>query len=83
MFAFIIRRVLWMFFLLLVISFITFIIFTTLPSADPVLLRAGRARSPELIASLTKSLGLDKPWYEQYWIYLRQLVFHFDFGYSF
>ncbi len=83
MLAFIIRRVLWMFVLLLVISFITFIIFTTLPSADPVLLRAGRRASPELIASLTKTLGLDKPWYEQYWIYLRDLLFHFDFGYSY
>ena len=83
MLAFIIRRVLWMFVLLIVISFITFIIFTTLPSADPVLLRAGRRASPELIASLTKTLGLDKPWYEQYWIYLRNLLFHFDFGYSY
>ena len=83
MFAFIIRRVLWMFFLLLVISFITFIIFTTLPSADPVLLRAGRNATPELIKSLTKTLGLDKPWYEQYWIYLKGLVLHFDFGYSY
>ena len=65
MLAFIIRRVLWMFVLLLVISFITFVIFTTLPSADPVLLRAGRNATPELIASLTKTLGLDQPWYEQ------------------
>ena len=83
MLAFIIRRVLWMFVLLLVVSFITFIIFTTLPSADPVLLRAGRARSPEVIEQLTKTLGLDKPWYEQYWIYLKNLVLHFDFGYSY
>ena len=83
MLTFIIRRLLWMLVLLLVISFITFIIFTTLPSADPVLLRAGRTRSPELIASLTKTLGLDKPWYVQYWIYLKHLVFHFDFGYSY
>ncbi len=83
MLTFIVRRVLWMFVLLIVISFITFIIFTTLPSADPVLLRAGRRASPELIASLTKTLGLDKPWYEQYWIYLRNLLFHFDFGYSY
>lgn len=83
MLAFIVRRVLWMFVLLLVISFITFIIFTTLPSADPVLLRAGRNATPELIESLTRTLGLDKPWYEQYWIYLRDLVFDFDFGYSY
>lgn len=83
MLAFIIRRVLWMSVLLLVISFITFIIFTTLPSADPVLLRAGRNATPERIASLTKTLGLDKPWYEQYWIYLKGLLFHFDFGFSY
>ena len=28
-------------------------------------------------------LGLDKPIYEQYWIYMRDLVLHFDFGYSY
>ena len=42
MIPFIIRRLLWMVVLLLVISFLTFVIFYTLPAADPATLRAGR-----------------------------------------
>jgi peptide/nickel transport system permease protein len=83
MVPFIIRRLLWMVVLLLVISFLTFIIFYTLPAADPAQLRAGRQPTPELLASIRETLGLDKPWYVQYGKYLERLVLHFDFGYSY
>ena len=83
MFSFIVRRLLWMVVLLFVISFLTFIIFYTLPAADPAALRAGRNPTPELLDTLRKTLGLDKPWYVQYGKYLDRLVFHFDFGYSY
>ncbi len=83
MIPFIIRRLLWMVVLLLVISFLTFVIFYTLPAADPATLRAGRQPSPELLATIRHTLGLDRPWYIQYLKYLERLVFHFDFGYSF
>ena len=82
MLAYIIRRLLWSVLLLLVISFLTFVMFFVLPSADPALLRAGRNPTPELIASINETLGLDKPWYIQYLKYLQNLIFHFDFGYS-
>ena len=83
MVAYIIRRLLWSVFLLLAVSLIAFCIFILLPSADPALLRAGRQPTPELIAAIREQLGLDKPWYAQYWIYLKDLVLHFDFGYSY
>src|ERR671939_365598 len=83
MITFIVRRLLWMVLLLLVISFLTFLIFYTLPSADPAALRAGRQPTPELLASIRHTLGLDKPWYVQYLKYLERLVFHFDFGYTY
>ena len=83
MIPFIIRRLLWMVVLLFVISLLTFIIFYTLPAADPAALRAGRQPTPELLASIRHTLGLDRPWYIQYLKYLQRLVFHFDFGYSF
>src|ERR687888_276814 len=83
MVTFIIRRLLWMVVLLLVISFLTFLIFYTLPSADPALLRAGKQPTPELVATIRKQLGLDQPFYIQYLKYLQRLVFHFDFGYSY
>jgi peptide/nickel transport system permease protein len=81
--AFIVRRLLWAVLLLLVVSFITFVVFMVLPSADPALLRAGRNPSPEVVAAIRHNLGLDKPWPVQYWIYVKNLVLHFDFGYSY
>jgi peptide/nickel transport system permease protein len=81
--GFVVRRLLWMVVLLVVISFLTFVIFYTLPAADPAALRAGRQPTPELLASIRHTLGLDRPWYIQYLKYVDRLVFHFDFGYSF
>jgi peptide/nickel transport system permease protein len=83
MIPYIIRRLLWAVVLLLVVSFITFLMFVVLPSADPALLRAGRNPSPEVVQAIRENLGLDKPWYVQYGIYIRDLVLHFDFGYSY
>ena len=85
MVTYIIRRLLWMIVLLLVVSFLTFIIFYVLPSADPA--RAARRpqrRRRSCVAAIRQTLGLDKPWYVQYWkLPRRDLVFHFDFGYSY
>jgi len=83
MIPYIIRRLLWAVVLLLVVSFITFVMFQVLPSADPALLRAGRNPSPEVVAAIRHNLGLDKPWPVQYWIYIKNLILHFDFGYSY
>jgi len=80
---YVVRRILWGVFLLLVVSALTFVIFYTFPSADPATLRAGRQATPQLIASIRHSLGLDQPVYVQYWRYLKGLVLHFDLGYSY
>jgi peptide/nickel transport system permease protein len=81
--AFVVRRLLWSALLLLLISFVTFVVFVILPSADPALLRAGRNPTPELVASIRETLGLDKPWYVQYGMYVKDVALHFDFGYSY
>ncbi len=81
--GFIVRRLLWMVVLLFVISVINFFIFSVLPSADPVLLRAGRTASPELIQTITKQLGLDKSKPEQYVIYMKNVITKADFGFSY
>jgi peptide/nickel transport system permease protein len=80
---YIIRRLLWVIVLLFVVSIVTFGIFYLLPSADPAVLRAGRAPNPQLIANIRHSLGLDKPFYVQYFRYMKGLILHFDFGYSY
>jgi peptide/nickel transport system permease protein len=80
---YIIRRLLWVIVLLFLVSFITFVIFYLLPTADPASLRAGRQPNPELVEQIRHNLGLDNPWYQQYYDYMNRLVLHFDFGYSF
>jgi peptide/nickel transport system permease protein len=83
MLAYIIRRLLWVVLLLFVVSALTFVIFYLLPSADPALLRAGRQPDPQLVEQIRHNLGLDKPWYAQYFDYMKQVFLHFDFGYSY
>jgi peptide/nickel transport system permease protein len=68
---------------LLFVIALTFVIFYVLPSADPAALRAGRSPSPETLAAIREQLGLDKPLYEQFWLYIKGLVLHFDLGNSF
>ena len=80
---YVVRRLLWGVVLLFVVSALTFLIFTTFPSADPAALRAGRQATPQLIAQIRHTLGLDQPVYVQYWRYLKGLVLHFDLGYSY
>jgi peptide/nickel transport system permease protein len=80
---YIIRRVLWVVLLLFLVSLLTFVIFYAFPSADPATLRAGRQPNPQLVEQIRHQLGLDKPWYVQYWRYMRSLVLHFDLGRSY
>jgi peptide/nickel transport system permease protein len=80
---YIIRRALWVILLLLIVSAVTFVIFYALPSGDPAALRAGKSPSPEQLQQIRHTLGLDKPIYTQYWIYMKGIVLHFDFGYSY
>lgn len=72
--AYIVRRVLWVFLLLFLVSGITFFIFYALPSADPAQLRAGKSPNPELVEAIRKQLGLDKPLIVQYWEYMKDII---------
>src|SRR3954451_16582383 len=81
--TYIIRRLLWVIVLLFLVSAITFVIFFALPSADPAQLRAGRQPNPALVEAIRHKLGLDKSLPVQYYRYMKGLVLHFDFGYSY
>jgi peptide/nickel transport system permease protein len=80
---YIIRRSLWVILLLLIVSAVTFVIFFALPSGDPAALRAGKSPTPQQLANVRHTLGLDKPIYVQYWRFMKGIVLHFDFGYSY
>src|SRR3954451_3627164 len=86
--AYIARRLLWVVFLLFMITLITFVIFSVLPSGDPAVLRAGRQPSPQLIAAIREQLGLDKSKPVQFINYIGNILPFlghngFDFGFSY
>jgi peptide/nickel transport system permease protein len=87
--AYIVRRLIWVIFLLFVVTLITFIVFNVLPAADPAVLRAGRQPSPELVASIREQFGLDDPMIVQFFRYIGDILpfiggdgFNFGFSYQ-
>ena len=81
--TYIARRVLWGIVLIILVSALTFLFFDILPSADPAVLRAGRNSNPATIAHIREELGLNRPVYTQFFDYMKNIILHFNFGYSF
>ena len=81
--AYVTRRLAWVIVLLLLVSAITFLVFYALPTSDPAVLRAGRGATPDRIEEVRRALRLDQAWYAQFWHFLKDLVLHFDLGYSY
>src|SRR3989304_1361790 len=80
--GYIIRRLLWAPVILFAVSFIAFLV-TRLGPGDPISVAAGQLRSPEAVARVKAQLGLDKPFYEQYGIYVKNLLTKGDRGESY
>jgi len=78
--AYIIRRIAQSLIVILAVSLICFTIFQFL--GDPVLTLAGRYATQKQQEMVRHSLGLDKPFYIQYFTFLRNAV-HGDFGLSY
>jgi peptide/nickel transport system permease protein len=81
MIAYITRRLLLMFPLLLGITLITFLILHAMPG-DPAETLAGMETTGEIVERIRHDLGLDKPPTTQYFIFLKNLL-KGDFGYSY
>ncbi len=81
--GYIIRRLLWGVLLLVLVIFVTFVVFYLLPSVDPAALRAGRNGNPKVIAEIRSQLGLNHSVFVQFWNYLTNIVLHGNFGYSY
>lgn len=71
---YLIRRSLFLILVLVLVSFLTFLIFLKLPGGDPARLLAGPRTTPELIETIRTNLGLDDPWYQQYLRFAKGLV---------
>jgi peptide/nickel transport system permease protein len=78
---YIVRRLLWMVVVLFFVSLITFLLAFAVPG-DPAKSIAGTHATPEILARIRHTLGLDEPLWKQYGLFLWHLV-HGNMGYSY
>src|SRR4026207_623966 len=80
---YVLRRVLQTIPLLLGISLLTFLLLQLAPGDFLNQMAENPAISPATIDAMRRRFGLDPPWYFPYWLYLQNVILHFDFGESF
>ncbi len=78
MLSLLIRRLVQTVFVMLGISILVFLIFFATPGADPASRIAGRNASPEVVAAVRASFGLDKPLPVQYALMMKRLFIDRD-----
>jgi len=81
--TYILRRLLQAIPLLLGVSAVTFLVLKLAPGDFLNTMAENPGISAETIDSLRHRFGLDRPWWVQYGLYLRNVFLHFDFGESF
>jgi peptide/nickel transport system permease protein len=62
------------------VTLFTYVIFFLLPSGDPATRFAGRVPTEETLAEVRRQFGLDKPWYQQYGIFVKNVVAGDEYG---
>lgn len=82
LFQYVIKRILWLFPILLGVSFIVFTIMYLSPG-DPARLILGEGASEETLEALRVQMGLDRNFFIQFLDYVRGVVFEFDLGRSY
>lgn len=71
--GYLLRRLVQSAFILVGISLVTFVLLYLVP-ADPARQIAGRSATPETVENIRNQLGLNLPFYEQYWRYVTALL---------
>src|ERR1700745_3955421 len=81
---FLVRRLFWALFLFLLATLVTYLIFFVIPG-DPVPIAAGSGATatPAFLAHVRHVLHLDLPLYQQYWLFVWNMIRHASLGYSF
>src|SRR5215208_953355 len=72
--ALIVRRLLQMIPLLIGVSFLTFAIVNLVPGSPIASLQFNPRTRPEDIERIRENLGLDRPWYERYFVWLGDVL---------
>src|SRR5439155_13456368 len=81
--TYILRRVLQVIPLLIGISAFTFLLMQLAPGDFLNTMAENPMISAQTLEAMRHRFGLDRPWYIQYFLYLKNLLLHFDFGESF
>jgi oligopeptide transport system permease protein len=77
MLKFVVRRVLWTVPIILLVIFMTFLMMKAIKGSP--FRKSERAVPPAVLANLNRKFGLDKPWYTQYYTYVKDVA-KFDLG---
>ena len=86
MLIYIARRLVWTIIVVLVVIFVTFLVFFKLPNGDPALRFAGRSPTTDELAEIRHRLHLDQPFYKEFGLFTWTFVkgddgsFHEHFG---
>ena len=81
--AYVVRRIAGAIPLLLFICLVSYALMGLSPGGPAAILGQTRGVTPEVRAHLIALLGLDRPWYVQFFYWLGALVFHGSLGYSY
>jgi peptide/nickel transport system permease protein len=81
---FVVRRFLWALFLFVAATLVTYLIFFVIPG-DPALIAAGSGATatPQFLVHVRHELHLDLPIYQQYWLFVWNIIRHGSLGHSF
>lgn len=77
---YIVQRLAWSVFVVLLVTLIAFIIFFVFPASDPAVTFAGKNPTPELLETIRQQLGLDRSLPEQYGLYVKHLLLGDEYG---
>ena len=80
--AYLIRRILLIIPIILGVTLVSFLILHSIPG-DPAEVIAGLDGTKEVLERIRGDLGLDKPLPIQYLVFIRNILIHGDFGYSY
>ncbi len=83
MIRYLIRRFFWAVWLFFMATFITYVIFFLIPSSPGRITGFGFSVSPVQAAQINSQWHLDVPAYQQYWIFVWNMIRHQSLGYSF
>lgn len=77
---YIVRRSLWIFLVMLMITLFAFLVFYVMPPGDPVVAFAGRNQTPQTLEQVRRVFGLDRPIPVQYGLFVKNLFLGDEFG---